>query len=337
MIRLAVVLASLAVASASGPRRKNLIYMIADDLRPQLGAYGQAMMSTPNLDALAARGTTFMAAYAQVAVCCPSRSSFMTGRRPNVTQVFDNTGSDFRVNGLDGGSWDTVPGHLKDSGWTTVGGGKTFHPKKPPNWDGDRSWDMSERGYFDFSYYLKDHHCPNAAKRVDVPGQPISEIDTWCPIDTPVFRDNELFYDATLANYTDHTMAILARRFQEGHGPFALYAGFARPHVPHRVPKALFDHYFAIGDVPEHPRVPENLPPIAYHRQGLYNYSTYEEPVGGWFVPNYTSVLTVNEQRTARAAYYASVTWMDMQVGRLMSRLADLGIENDTVVVFHGE
>lgn len=332
-----LLLVALASVAGAASVRKNLLYIISDDLRPQLGVYGHDFMITPNLDALAAESTVFRFAFAQVAVCCPSRSSFMTGRRPNVSFVYDNGGADFRKDGLDGDEWHTVPGFLKDSGWWTVGGGKTFHPNNPKDWDGNRSFDRQVRPYFDFSYFVKDRDCPSASKPVRIPGGQVSGIDTWCPIDTSAEPTNDRFYDATLANYTVNTLRLAAERFKAGRGPFAVYAGFARPHVPHRVPKSLFEHYYSTAPLANRTTIPEGLPELAYHRQGLYRYGSYDDPVDGWFLPNFTHVLPEEDQRIARAAYMASVTWMDMQVGRLLDELKEAGVANDTVIVFHGD
>ena len=110
--------------------QQNVLYLIADDLRPELfRAYGREGMRTPHLDELAATGLTFRFAYAQMAVCNPSRSSFLTGRRPHHTRVIDNN-DDFRHTGVDAGGlrgslWTTLPGWFKQRGYLTLGGGKT--------------------------------------------------------------------------------------------------------------------------------------------------------------------------------------------------------------------
>lgn len=168
-------------------------------------------------------------------------------------------------------------------------------------------------------------------------GQPISSIDTWCPLNTSSDPSNPLFYDSHLANYTTGSIDLAVSHSKASGSPFAIYAGFARPHVPHRVPLELFEHYFSTLSLTTHAQPPTNFPPIAYHRQGLYNYSTYDDPVGSWFVPNFTSTITPEQQRTARAAYYASVTWMDMQVGRILDSMDQNSLWDNTVVVFHGE
>ena len=223
------------VTSASPETRYNVLYLILDDLRPEfLTAYDQKQMITPHIDALANSSLVFSHAYASVAVCCASRNSFMTGRRPHHTLVFDNQdyfptpGGDFRSNGQ-GENWTTMPEHFMRSNWTTWGGGKTFHPKHPPNFDEPRSWTPG-RNYFPFHSHLVakkgDPACPGIGK-VTPPWAPrpglVSDIDTWCAV--PAVPDDE-FYDDTLASDTIDRIVDASKL----PNPWFLMSGFARPH-----------------------------------------------------------------------------------------------------------
>ena len=107
------------LAREASPRRQNVLFIVSDDLRAQLGAYGRSV-STPSLDALAARGVVFDRAYAQVTVCNPSRVSFMTGRRPDVAKIwhFEHVGP---------GDWSSIPRVFGDHGFTSLGVGKLWH------------------------------------------------------------------------------------------------------------------------------------------------------------------------------------------------------------------
>ena len=108
----------------SAARRPNVLHLIADDMRPQLGAYGQTFMLTPRLDALAAESLVFDAAYTQFAYCAPSRNSFMTGRRPERTKCL-NFLTDFREQ--HGDSWTSMPQFFKNAGYFTSAAGKLYH------------------------------------------------------------------------------------------------------------------------------------------------------------------------------------------------------------------
>ena len=116
----------------------SVIHIIVDDLRPELGAYGVPNRHTPNIDKLAATGTVFDRAYCQQAVCGPSRSSFLTGRRPDTARVWNFIDS-FRT---DHPEWTTLPGLFLREGTDSLslGAGKVFHPKMPLGYDTNRSW-----------------------------------------------------------------------------------------------------------------------------------------------------------------------------------------------------
>ena len=133
LVNMALTITFLALLSTvlAVQRPKNVLFLPVDDLRPELfEAYNQQYMHTPNLDKLARESFVFQRAYCQHAVCIPSRNSFMTGRRPDTTQVWSGIGNhDFRQTGP---NWITLPQHFKENGFTTLGGGKTFHPGSPP-------------------------------------------------------------------------------------------------------------------------------------------------------------------------------------------------------------
>ena len=126
-------------------QRKNVLFIIVDDLRAQLGAYhdpehpdyfSKLRIKTPNLDKLASQSIVFTRAYAQYSLCGPSRTSLLTSRRPDTTLIYDNTRYWRDV----GGNFTTLPQHFKNNGYTTVGFGKVFHPQASSNNDDPPSW-----------------------------------------------------------------------------------------------------------------------------------------------------------------------------------------------------
>ena len=117
----ALLLTCAAVVAAARP--PNVLHLIADDMRPQLGAFHQGFMRTPNIDSLAAGALTFDAAYTQFAYCAPSRNSFMTGRRPERTRCL-NFLYDFRQ--LHGDAWVAMPQFFKNAGYFTSAAGKLY-------------------------------------------------------------------------------------------------------------------------------------------------------------------------------------------------------------------
>ena len=225
---------------------KNVLYFVSDDLRPDLNlAYGQSQIKTPYLDRLSVGSLVFAKAYCQQSVCGPSRNSFMTGRRPHHTNVLGKTGVDFRMAGIDsagvhGLDWITLPGHFKDAGYTTLGGGKTFSPR---NEDYPRSWstDMARRGkehehgYFPFTYYLgskkKNKYpggldmpaaCPGVLHLLNTSKNILGgPIDVWCALDLP----DKNFYDYQLSKNTVKRLRYAADVYRTTGKPFFIMAG----------------------------------------------------------------------------------------------------------------
>ena len=141
--------ASAARRRQAGAQRYNILHIIVDDLRAELGAYGLPDRHTPNIDALAASpgATTFLRAYAQQAVCGPSRNSFLSGRRPPTTQTYTFANS-FRDVGPD---WTSMLGFFKSKGYSVAGVGKIYHPHSPPLDDGAKSWSEAFLPYPEWS------------------------------------------------------------------------------------------------------------------------------------------------------------------------------------------
>ena len=145
MVPAALVLVLLSGAGAAAPTR-NILYMIADDMRPEWDAYCPSCgLHTPHLNQLVQEGLLFTRAYCQQAICGPSRNSFMSGRRPGTTLAW-NFKQSFRSsilpsNSTGGGTtWQSVPQHFKSAGYLTAGGGKTYHEGLPANFDAPMSW-----------------------------------------------------------------------------------------------------------------------------------------------------------------------------------------------------
>ena len=208
--------------STNADKPKNVLFIIADDFRPEINAgYNQKHMITPNIDKLVKQSLVFQRAYSQHAVCIPSRNSFMTGRRPDTTKVWIGIGNpDFRVTGPD---WVSLPEHFKNNGYTTLGGGKTYHPGHPENYDEPKSWSQ-DQPYFP----LKATDCPKPHHDNDHdlggPEDDVSAIDTWCPLDEKKYPDSYHF-EYKLANHTIDTLRYVSKKG----GPWFVAAGFYKP------------------------------------------------------------------------------------------------------------
>ena len=130
-----------ALSSLNGDTQlKNVLFIAIDDLRPELGTYGQNVIKSPNIDALAAKSIVFERAYCQVSTCSPSRTSLLTGRRPDTNHVWAIATDKYWRNYTNA---TTIPQYFKENGYISVGMGKIFHPGVPNGHDDiDYSWSM---------------------------------------------------------------------------------------------------------------------------------------------------------------------------------------------------
>ncbi len=141
MVIVPVLVGATTHAATQNLTRRNVLFIVADDFRPSSQAYGNKDVLTPHLDKLAAEGTLFTAAHVQFSYCAPSRNSFMSGRRPDATKVW-NFNNHFREPGV-GDEWASLPEHFVNSGYLVTGAGKLYHEGVPPNFDQPRSWSAS--------------------------------------------------------------------------------------------------------------------------------------------------------------------------------------------------
>lgn len=304
-----VLAVSMVVQAQPQPARLNVLFLIADDLNNDLGVYGSTVRS-PNIDRLAARGVRFERAYNQYPLCSPSRSSLLTGRRPDATGVLANPGKNpmsphFRETLPDAV---TLPQAFRTNGWLAARIGKLYHYGVPNNigtagLDDYPSWDLTinPRGRD-----RESHHKIFSL----LPGQ-FGATLSWLADEG---QDSE---------QTDGIAALeavqLLERFKRDTRPFFLAVGFYRPHTPYVAPKAYFDLY--PRDRIELPRLSDDdrlqRPEAAY-------LSGHKEQ----------DAMTDDQRREAIQAYWAATTFMDAQVGHVLDALDRLGLADSTVVVF---
>lgn len=306
--QMALLVCAVGVSAVYAPHNgpKSVLYFVVDDLRPSSNAFGQTMIHTPNLDRLASSGTVFEKAYAQVAVCAPSRTSFMTGRRPRTTTCY-NFKDHFRLPGI-GPNWTSLPQHFKNNGYLVLGGGKTFHPNLPPNYDEPLSWSQ-DREYF-----------------------PLNETGCGSDVCTvPDSKESELF-DYQMA---DKAISYL-RLANQTNRPFFFAVGIRRPHLHWKVPESTWAIYAnATTTLPTQRSMDQSIPDIAWSDEAfggarLLNGSKYTNPGPRGSFPD--DVI-----RELRLGYYAAVTWADSQIGRVIDELEALGLANSTIVAVHGD
>ena len=283
---------------------KNLLYVVVDDLRNELSfTNNRKGLVTPNLDALAAKGMVFSRAYVQQQVCSPSRNSFLSGRRPDTTQLWNFKGS-FRDRLGDNVS--TWPGAFKNAGWITSGMGKVFHPNSPPHDDGALSWDL------DFAPYM---HPQNFTSKIET-GAPDSD-----------YQDGQI--TATALDRIDQWSDAKAAATKAGkpYRPFFIAVGLHKPHTPWIMPQRFLDEQIAVAAIDVATR---DVPPVNYCNVSLYICNN--EYSGLPWEP-----ASKAEQQDKRQKYRAAVTWTDYNVGKILAKLDARGLSASTAVVFHGD
>jgi len=305
-----------AVGAVEGaePRKPNVLFLAVDDLRPQLGCYGQAQMHSPNIDRLAAGGFRFGRAYCNVPVCGASRASLMTGIRPARNRfVGYDTWAERDAAGIT-----TLNTHFRNHGYYTVSLGKVFHHAKDnlAGWS-ENPWlpQNTWMGYLlpESQRAWKENR--EKTKRGRALGPPTEAADV---------PDNA-YADGRLA---DRAVADLAR-LAEKDEPFFLAVGFFKPHLPFLAPKKYWDLYPEDEiKLPDNYSRPQDAPDAAIHNWGeLRAYAG---------VPKKGPVSDEMALRLIRG-YYACTSFTDAQIGKLLDQLDRLGIADETIVILWGD
>jgi len=291
-------------------KHPNILFIVVDDLRPQLGCYGQAQMITPNIDHLAAEGFLFERAYCQVPVCGASRASVLTGLRPSRSRFTDyKTWTD-----QDAPNVMDLPQYLKNSGYHTISNGKVYHhlTDRQVSWS-EKPWrpkgDWVGRGY------LLEENKSIALHTTKGTG--------------PAFERAEVGDDAYPdGKMTNKTISDLHRLKTLGK-PFFLAVGYLKPHLPFNAPNKYWDLYQQDSiDLADNPFRPKDAPDIALH-----NWGELRQYVG---IPE-KGPLSVKMAKTMIHGYYACVSYTDAQIGRLLDELERLGLKENTIVVLWGD
>jgi iduronate 2-sulfatase len=303
----ALILATPSATMAQGPAsakatvgRPNVLLIMADDLNNDLGTYGHPAVKTPHLDRLAKRGVRFDRAYTQFPLCSPSRVSLLTGLRPDTTRVHDLV-TDFRTTIPD---VVTLPQAFKRQGYVSARVGKIYHYGNPgqigtSGLDDPASWDtfVNPRGIDKDEETKLTNHTPARG------------------------LGSALAYYASPAADEEHTdgkvasetIALLEKNKDR---PFFIGAGFYRPHCPFIAPRKYFDLY-PLDRIPA---------PAASSESGA--------PPAAWFTSPPHWGLSEQAQRETIQAYYASISFLDANVGRLLDALDRLQPTDNTIVVF---
>ena len=317
----------------SVPDKPNILFICVDDLRNEAGCYGNSVIQTPNIDRLADDGILFNRHYTTVPTCGASRYSLLSGMWPVTRGDADNGACIQRMSGKpETETPETFIHHMKRNGYYTVGIGKiSHHPdgylygyrdsvgtelELPHSWD-EMLFDAGKWGtgwnaffgYADGSNRQSRNHQVKPYEAADV--------------------DDEGYPDGLISKLALKKMKTL----KEKGDPFFLAIGFFKPHLPFNAPKKYWDIYNE-EDIPlaPNPAIPENVNRASLHPSGEFNsYRQGEEKA------SLNKPFSDEYARKLKHAYYASVSYIDAQIGKLIDELDNLGIADNTIVVVWGD
>jgi len=285
--------------------KKNLLFIMVDDLRPELNNFGKNQIISPNIDALANSGVTFNRAYCNVPVCGASRASLLTGLRPTSNRFLTYFSSIKKEapNVLN------LVQHLKNEGYTTISNNKITHLKNDID-EWDEEWYPSENGWRN---YISEENI--TLEENGKHGYAYENIDV---------KDGA-YNDGKTANKSIEDLKKLKK---EGN-PFFLAVGFVKPHLPFNAPKKYWDLYDAEKiALPKNSVFPKSAPKIANHKWGELR--SYKD------VPKKGQVSETMAKKLIHG-YYASVSYVDAQIGKVINALDNLGLRDNTVIILVGD
>ena len=354
-ISFSLLLTTLAFSSigfAQKSAKPNVLFIAIDDLKPDMGCYGNKMVKTPNIDRLAKMGTVFMNNYVQQAVCGPTRASLMTGKRPDYTKVWDlkTKMRDINPNIL------TIPQYFASQGYSSQGIGKVYDSRCVDKKMDEPSWSVPYYNYFktEERYYAKETGMPVSGAyqspetkvlvakfRKEAEDKGMNEKDADDYVSKKIKPSVECV-DVPDNAYNDGANVVRAieilEKLKSETKPFFFAVGFSKPHLPFVAPKKYWDLYnredMQLAAFREHAN---NAPELAYHKSGeLRNYidipafATFNQPGNHVY-------LKEEKQKELIHGYMAAVSYTDAQIGILLNTLDSLGTLNNTIIVLWGD
>ena len=299
-------------AVASDVKPANILLIMIDDLRPELGAYGSTAVKSPNIDSLAREAVVFANAYVNVPVCGASRASMMSGIRPTEKRF---VGYEARID-EDAKGAETLFGYLKKQGYYSESIGKILHFSEDskagwstPPWNpkpkikrlGHRNYQSAEN----IISFLKDRTGP-AYEAADVP-------------------DNR-YFDGMIADQAMASLESASERDQ----PFFMAVGFLKPHLPFTVPLSYWDLY----DQEDINLASNPLMPVGAPRQAIHRWGELRKFEG---IPKAPHPVSDAMAKKLVHGYLASVSYSDAQVGKLLAKLKQLNLDDNTIVMVAGD
>jgi iduronate 2-sulfatase len=340
----------LSVCSVFAQQQKpNILFIASDDLKPLLACYGEKQILTPNLDRLAKMGTVFLNNHCQQAICAPSRASLLTGKRPDATKVWDLATKIRDINP----NITTLPQYFKQNGYFVTGIGKIYDNRSTDKQEDEPSWSepymrVKQADYAaGFQNAVSGFHGVEAKniiqqKKKENEGKDfITGADgvkrvNYNLLKTPAFEGvdapDEAYLDGVVARLAVAKLADLAKT----NTPFFYAVGFAKPHLPFVAPKKYWDLYDrqALPLAPYQENSKNGIPFAVFKGNELINQYTDDK---GNRIANDQDKISEALQRQAIHGYYACISYLDAQVGKLLDALERLQLDKNTIIVFWGD
>ena len=323
-------------AQQSDTKKPNVLLFVMDDLRPELGCYGKDYIKSPNIDGIASRGIVFNHAYCQEAVCSPSRSSFLTGTRPDTTKVWDLK-THFRKALPD---VVTLLQNFKNNGYFVQGMGKVFHGgfNDPGSWS--IPWVNPKAPVYALPENVElNNHKPagepdgDGESKKSSPGEKEpyaageiapNRLNTRGPAFEGADVPDNTFTDGKVCDLAIKALREIAGKKE----PFVLAVGFVKPHLPFVAPKKYWDLYD-----------PQTiaLAPNPFRAKDSPEYAVLEGDELRMYHGIPTGHLPDDLARDLRHGYFAGVSYSDAQFGKVLAELKKLGLDKDTIVMLWGD
>lgn len=289
--------------------KPNILMIAVDDLRPELGCYGNELIHSPNIDKLASEGVVFKNSYCNIPVCGASRASILTGTRPTKHRFlrhYDRADEQHP-------SAIYLAQHFKNNGYTTISNGKISHVQDDHYASWDENWRAQKNGTGFRNYVLPENKAIEAEGKLRGPAYEMAEVPD--------------------SAYNDGLLALKVikdiQRLKNSDKPFFLTAGFVKPHLPFNAPQKYWDLYDRsdfqpVGQL----KLPENAPKEAFHNSGELR-SYYDIPKKGPM----SDSLSV----TLQHGYYATVSYVDKLIGDILQALEQADLRENTIVLLWGD
>lgn len=312
---------SLRAFSENFKQKPNVLFIAVDDLRPQLGCYGQSQIISPNIDRVSNEGVLFEKAYCQVPICMASRASLLTGYRPDHNYIYNCKAVDELVpDAL------TINKYFENNGYNIWASGKIYHHEVDHKKQFGSNWEnieikWSERGYItEEALKIVDKYADEYRKLTNKDPEGRGPAFEWANV------PGNAYYDG----YRTERAIEKLNEFKKSDKPFFMAVGYKKPHLPFNAPKKYWDMYdekkIQLADNP--------YLPLNYNKYTKYNFNELRNYYG---IPKDDNPLPDDLARKLIHGYYACVTYIDTQIGKILDELDKLNLRDNTIIVLWGD